>query len=37
MGRGPWFEVFDRAQLERAATVRIRIHEGNAPDEALES
>ena len=37
MARGPWFEVFDRAQIERAATVRIQIHEGNAPDEPLES
>jgi hypothetical protein len=34
---GPWFEVFDRAQLERAETVRVRIHEGNAPDEPLET
>ena len=37
MGRGPWFEVFDRAQIERATTVRVRIHEGSAPDEPLES
>jgi hypothetical protein len=34
---GPWFEVFDRTQIERAATVRIRIHEGNAPHEPLEA
>jgi hypothetical protein len=34
---GPWFEVFDRTQLERAQTVRIRIHEGDAPDEPLEA
>ena len=33
---GPWFEVFDRGQIERADTVRIRIHEGTAPDEPLE-
>ena len=37
MGRGPWFEVFDRAQIERAETLRVRIHEGTAPDEPLES
>jgi hypothetical protein len=37
MARGPWFEVFERAQIERAATIRIRIHEGNAPDEPVGS
>jgi len=37
MARGPWFEVFERAQIERAATVRIRLHEGNAPDEPVGS
>jgi len=25
---GPWFELFDIEKLERAATIRIRIHEG---------
>jgi hypothetical protein len=34
---GPWFEVFDRAQIERAETLRVRVHEGTAPDEPLES
>ncbi len=34
---GPWFEVFDRAQIERAAIVRVRIHEGTAPHEPLEA
>jgi len=34
---GPWFELFDRAQLERSSIVRVRIHEGNAPHELLES
>jgi hypothetical protein len=34
---GPWFEVFDRALIERADVVRIRIHEGNVPDEPLEA
>jgi hypothetical protein len=33
---GPWFEVFGRALIERAATLRIQIHEGNAPDEPLD-
>jgi hypothetical protein len=33
---GPRFEIFDRAQIERAAVLRIRIHEGNAPDEPLD-
>jgi hypothetical protein len=31
--RGPWFEIFDRALVERAETVRVRIHEGNRPLE----
>jgi hypothetical protein len=34
---GPWFEVFDHAQIERAETLRVRINEGTAPDEPLES
>jgi hypothetical protein len=33
---GPWFEVFDRSQIERAEILRVRIHEGNRPDEPLE-
>lgn len=33
---GPWFEIFDRRQIERAATLRIRIHEGLAPDMPLD-
>jgi hypothetical protein len=33
---GPWFEVFDRRQIERASTLRIRIHEGVAPDGPLD-
>jgi len=33
---GPWLEVFDRAQIARAETLRVRIHEGTAPDEPLQ-
>jgi hypothetical protein len=33
---GPWFEVFDREQVERASVLRVRIHEGTAPHEPLE-
>ena len=33
---GPWFEIFPREQLERASTVRIRVHLGNEPDEVVE-
>jgi len=33
---GPWFEVFDRGQIGRATTLRIRVHEGNQPNEPLE-
>jgi hypothetical protein len=32
---GPWFELFDRAQVERASTVTVRIREGTAPLEPL--
>jgi hypothetical protein len=28
---GPWFEVFERVLVERASTVRVRIHGGRAP------
>jgi hypothetical protein len=34
---GPWFEVFDRTQIERAAIIRVQVLEGTAPDEPLES
>jgi hypothetical protein len=33
---GPWYEIFDRGQVEGAATLRIRIHEGRVPDQPLE-
>jgi hypothetical protein len=33
---GPWFEFLERAMVERAATVRIRIHDGTSPLELLE-
>jgi uncharacterized protein DUF4241 len=34
---GPWFELFERALVERASTVRVRIHEGSSPLEPLET
>ena len=34
---GPWFEIFDAALVERAETVRVRIHEGTAPLELHEA
>jgi hypothetical protein len=33
---GDWFEIFRRDQLERAANVLIRVHEGTTPNEILE-
>jgi hypothetical protein len=32
---GPAFEVFERSQVESAATVRVRIHEGTVPLELI--
>jgi uncharacterized protein DUF4241 len=33
---GPWLEVLERELVQRASTVRVRIHEGNVPLEPLE-
>jgi uncharacterized protein DUF4241 len=33
---GPWFDIFRRAQVERAETVRVRIHEGTMPLEVVQ-
>ena len=33
---GPWFEILEREMVERASTVRIRIHDGTSPLEPLE-
>jgi hypothetical protein len=33
---GPWFELFDIGLLRRSELVRVRIHEGTEPHEAIE-